>query len=340
MTAIAFRTITAKDLQDPNLGNLNNLLRQMINETNRLGGSMGPIQLNNTLDLQGNPVRNIGAPVTAADALSQTAADPMYSQANVLTALSTTGNKILQTARRLNDPSQRERNSSFLNQIASTPPTTNTSNMTVTVAGGGSTEINLTAGNVSLPDGSVIPYSERTDIVSAPGTYYYYLRSSDLTVQLSGPFSADTAQNLFSTSLDGRIYLGKATVEMGGGGAGGGGGDPGGVGCCEIGTILSLPPDSEIEMELKECIDWAEIELENGQKVCVSDATLVSTFIAAHSLRAGDLVEIEGGGFSRVRNVELVERKSEKMCVRVSPGHVYYGGGIRVHNFKVVTVPT
>jgi hypothetical protein len=59
MPGVAYRVITREDLEDPNLGALNQLLLDIVNEINRLSGvSTSVIDLFADLDLHGHQVRN------------------------------------------------------------------------------------------------------------------------------------------------------------------------------------------------------------------------------------------------------------------------------------------
>src|SRR5208282_255903 len=122
---VSYVPITPQDLDvkaDPSLGSLDAKLRPLYNLANYLLGARGPITLLSTLNLNGNPVRNVGAPVTSADALSQTTADPMYSTSTQQAAMEAVGSKMLQTTRRLNDGTQQHTVSSDLNTQGSIPP--------------------------------------------------------------------------------------------------------------------------------------------------------------------------------------------------------------------------
>lgn len=151
------------------------------------------------------------------------------------------------------------------------------------------------------------------------------------------PGAAYAAFSLLPNALpDNFIFAGKVTtVAAGGGGgsSGGGGGGGTGSGCCELGTTIKIPPASRVFGRTEECEDWVEIETEDAYFVAVARNTLVSTFLKAQDLPAGCLIETEHG-FSKLKSVQEKKRKSFKRVLRVEPGHVYFGGGIRLHNFK------
>ncbi len=339
---VDYREIRKSDLEEAQLPNLNEFLREIVDEINRLGGLHGPIVLQNDLDLDGNRIRQLGSPEEEGDALSRKEGDAIFGGDKILRALEATGDKILQTARRLNDRRQRERHSSWLDDLGSTPPATNNSTVTVVDNMNGTTTVTVSAGTVTFADGSTQDYSQRQDTFTDPGSgsefYYYYLQLSDDTLQFAGPFTQNTSENRHNASLDGRVFIATAQVDAAGGGGGGGGGEPPPPGfpggCCEVGTPLVVPSGSELLIEVKSCGEWVEIEIETGRKLAVAIGTLVSTFVGAQDLQPGDLVEISGGEFEPVKSVGIVRRASHKMVVKVSPGKTYYGHGMRLHNDK------
>jgi len=122
---VSFVSITPQDLDtkaDPSLGSLNAKLSPLYKLANYLLGASGPVTLLSDLNMNKNAVRNIGPPVTSADALNQTNADPMYSTSTQQAAMEAVGTKMLQTTRRLNDGTQQHTVSSDLNTQGSIPP--------------------------------------------------------------------------------------------------------------------------------------------------------------------------------------------------------------------------
>jgi hypothetical protein len=151
------------------------------------------------------------------------------------------------------------------------------------------------------------------------------------------PGAAYAAFSLLPNALpDNFVFAGLVTtVAAGGSGgsSGGGGGGGGAKGCCEIGTKIKIPPASRAFEKHEECDDWIDITTEDEYFVAVARNTLVSTFIRAQDLPADCFIETEHG-FSKLRSAQEKRRKSIKRVLRVEPGHVYYAGGIRLHNFK------
>ena len=136
---------------------------------------------------------------------------------------------------------------------------------------------------------------------------------------------------------DNFVFVGNVTtVASGGGGgsSGGGGGGGGSGGCCEVGTNLEFADGEQVNLWLEDCDAFVEIETENARRLAVAPDTLVSVFVKAWELREGMLLESFKGSIDRVFRVSRAKRKSKKMVVRVSPGQVYFGGGIRLHNIK------
>jgi hypothetical protein len=134
---VSFIPVTPQDLDaksDPSLGSLNAKLAPLYRLANYLLGASGPVTLLADVNMNGNSVRNIGAPVTAADALSQNTADPMYSTSTQQAAMEAIGTKMLQTTRRLNDGTQQHTISSDLNVQGSIPPTNITGTLAFTTS--------------------------------------------------------------------------------------------------------------------------------------------------------------------------------------------------------------
>lgn len=340
MAGVPYRQIVPDDLKGENLSKVNGIFRDIIQEVNRLSGAYGPIALIAPLDMGGNPITNVGDPPNPTDALTKQAADPLYGNQMVQNLVEATGSRILQTTRRLNDRSQRESYSTFMQKQLSIPPVSNSSTVTVT-ASGGSSIINVTAGTFYHADGSSIQYAARSDTVTNPGSgsnfYYYYLRYSDNTLQMVGPFTADTAQNQINANLDGEGFVGMAQVNAGGGGTGGGGGGGTG-GCCEMGTPLEFPENSRFSMKIEDCDLWVRITLNSGKELVVAKDTLVSVFKPAQLLEPCDLVEVgQIGMFESVASITEESRPSKKMNIRVFPHGTYWGNGIRLHNIKTKT---
>ena len=149
-----------------------------------------------------------------------------------------------------------------------------------------------------------------------------------------------TGANLSDVVSDNYAFAGKVTtVASGGSGgtSGGGGANFGPAGCTEVGTPLEFPEGAATRMKIEPCNDWIEIELESGQRLAMARGTLVSVFRKAEDLLEGDLVEVgREASVSPVVKVGRSWRASQKMVVNVRPHGVYWAGGIRVHNMKLL----
>ena len=342
MPGIAYREITSQEIGGGDSGNLNRLLQEMVEEINRLGGLNGPIEIFDQLRMKGNRICDVGEPESDTDVATKSSASSDAVSATQ-TAMEITGNSQLQGIRRLNDDNQRERKSTYLNEIGSTPPNSNDS--TVTIGTGDPALITVSAGTAITADQSTVRYAERQVSKDRPPSpdddfYYFYLRLSDKTLQFIGPFDEDTSENSFGAQIDGRqfIALAKVNFDPGGGGDGGGGGGTGGGGqggCAEVGSVLMVQPGSPAHMTVENCHEWVEIDLEDGHRVSVHPMTLISVFKRAEDLDVGDLVETESGKYNPIDSVKLVERDSQKMNVHIPNGSTYHANGIRMHNTKV-----
>lgn len=328
--------ITQAHLQEKNLVTLNAILAQLRDSCNRSEGYAGTIKLVADLDLQGHRILNLAAAVNDSDALSKQAGESNFGADKVRQQVEASGDSVLQTTRRLNDNTQRERSSTFLNRTTSTPPASNGSAITVASIGGGQSRIDVTASQVRMADNvTYLPFSARSDTVTNPGAgteyYYYYVRESDATLQVDGPYTTNVSTNTMESNLDGRAFVGFAGVNAGGGGTGGGGDDTGG--CVEVGTPLTLPAGSGNMLDVLPNEDWVEIVLEDGRELAMHPDTLVSVFMKASELQKGLRIEVEEGKWWKLRNLWNSKRTSHKMKLKV-PGGTYLANGIRVHNMK------
>lgn len=169
----------------------------------------------------------------------------------------------------------------------------------------------------------------------AYSTAYYVMWTGPTPGYPGASYQAFTS--LPSALHDNYVFAGKVTtVAAGGGGgsSGGGGGGRGPGGCCEVGTPLKFPPDSEVELEVVPCEEWIEIWTDGRRRIHVHPDTLVSVFCKASELEMGDILELEEGKFDYVFSALGHRRSSQKMVVRVRPQGTYFGGGIRLHNMK------
>lgn len=127
------------------------LMSQLIDNVNTLGGHNGEVELSNHLNLGGNNIKNVAAPTSDSDALTSGAAKTSYSAAALKPQLQANSGNSLDTYRMINSNSQREQQSSWLNDLMSTPP--NANNIipltTNSISGGVITSSSLGAGGTS-----------------------------------------------------------------------------------------------------------------------------------------------------------------------------------------------
>lgn len=134
---------------------------------NSLLGYSGTIKLGNHVDLGGNRILNLGAPTSPSDALASGIAEQNYSATALQPKLQASGPNSLPTYRMLNSPSQREKSSSWLNSLLSTPPNSNNINP-ITTTSGGVTTVTIPASIFQMGDGSKRYLPARTDTLTNP----------------------------------------------------------------------------------------------------------------------------------------------------------------------------
>ena len=140
-------------------------IRQLLNG---LIGAQGPIRLGNHLDLSGNRITNVGDAIEPRDVVTQIVGQQRFGPEALAPAFNALGRQTLQTYRQLSNPNQREKYSSFLNAVLNTAPTSNTSSVAFGTPGGGTVSVTISAGLHQLVDGSIVPYSSRTDTLALP----------------------------------------------------------------------------------------------------------------------------------------------------------------------------
>lgn len=318
-TPINFRAITATDLDakgDPSLAELNNKMKEMVDNINSLMGVNGPIKLLNHLDLGGNRIQNVGAAVSPSDVLTTVAADPIYGVAAQQQNMEAVGTKMLQTTRRLNDGQQQHGISSDLKLQGSLPPTFSgqlayaSTTTTITWSWTGLT--------ITFADQSVIAVVDGSLLVTGltPSTTYLFYPYYDTqlgviifvadSVNATGAppvafAAANGAASIFQHS-DGHVPLsnggaqGATTASGGGGGFGGGGG-----GTCIFGGMYVRSRTRNIISLREVCVDeqilsrsktwttvtkkrtgversWVRIALSNRESIIVTPTDITPLF--------------------------------------------------------------
>lgn len=220
---IPFRNITANDLdpkKDPTLAFLNDVIRSIINQVNLQSGALGPIPVMGNLDMQGNRIINVGAPQEDTDALSTTAANPMYGVTVQQATMEAVGKNMLQTTRRLNDQSQQHRISSDLNTQGNIPP----SNIIGTLHW-----VSTTTQVTWTWTGIVIQYADLSYVGIKDGTLlvtglsnvsynwypYYDARTGLLTFVADSTNGSGAPPSAFRTSLSAAILSAEAQAQTG-----------------------------------------------------------------------------------------------------------------------------
>lgn len=239
---IPFRALTVDDLdpkQDPTLSYLNSVLQALTNQVNLQSGALGPVPVMGNLDMQGNRIINVGPAQQPTDALSTTAANPIYGKPAQQATMEAVGENMLQTTRRLNDGSQQHKTSGDLKGQGSIPPTVL-----------GLTTYTATVSTLTVSFPTTIQYGDKS-IISIPnrpirvtglsaGTTYFLYPYYDTTLGL-GQLVADSANAVgvppvafpsinanaaTAQYADGRVPLssGGVSATVAGGGSGHGGG--------------------------------------------------------------------------------------------------------------------
>ena len=171
-------------------------MSQLIDNVNTLAGHSGPVQIADDLDLSGNQIKNVAPPSAGGDVLTSAAAEAKYSAAALKPQLSPNGSQPMPAYRIINSGSQREAQSSFLNDLMSTPPNANNIYPLLSNVSGG-VQVIIPSSPFTFADGSSILLLSRTDTLSLP-TYYAISTiacvSNLVTVQTVNPISVSRGQ--------------------------------------------------------------------------------------------------------------------------------------------------
>jgi hypothetical protein len=167
-------TLTEEDMKDPRsflalLNNINQNQSQLINYILGHGGE--PPYLKSGANFGGMPVKNVGAPSSPGDVVTQSFANSTYGAAALAPQFQALGKHVFQSYRRINDRQQRENYSSFLNGVLNTTPTANTATLSQGSSSGGAIPITVSSGFHQRLDGSQVPFASRTDNLTLPLNY-------------------------------------------------------------------------------------------------------------------------------------------------------------------------
>ena len=207
--------------EEPGLADFNQQWSFVIQALNQLLGNQGPTPLANHLNMTGHRVTGVADPQDPGDAVTLGYAQNNFGPSAVQPSLEILGQQIMQSMRRLNDPTQRELFSSFLNSLMSTGPSTNTSTVTFGSVSSGSIPVTISAGIFKQLDGTTVGYSAFNDTIGLPGSgtdyFYYFLNKGVTTLRRDGPYTSDAWQNRLNASRDGGTILAVVAVNSSGG---------------------------------------------------------------------------------------------------------------------------
>jgi len=164
-------TLTEEDMKDPGLGLLNSILTNLTQRCNEIFGHAGVPTVKSGFNLNGAPLSNVGAPQSDNDVITQAYAESKYGAAAIAPQIQSLGKYVMQSYRRINDKTQRERYSSFLNEALTIAPTSNTSTVTFGSPSGGFVPVTISGGLHQLMDGSQIAYAAYNDSLAQPVSY-------------------------------------------------------------------------------------------------------------------------------------------------------------------------
>ena len=164
-------------------------LNQVCDTVNTHSGYLGPIQVANHLDMGGFRVTGVGAPVDPTDAIASAVAEGKYSATALKPQLESGSKSPLSTYRIINSSTQREAQSSWLNDLMSpVPSATGILPQPVNVMGG--VQVTIPSEPFKFADRSTITLIGRTDILSSPTTFSITsisVSGNVVTVETSAP---------------------------------------------------------------------------------------------------------------------------------------------------------
>lgn len=136
----------------------------LIDRVNDLLGHNGVIELANHISMNGNRIQNVGDPVLETDAVPTSFANKNYSAAALNPKMKPGGPNQFPGYRQMNNATQRESVSSWLNDLMSTPPSANGIIPTLTNVGGG-VQVNIPSSTLKFADGTIQQLQSFTDNV-------------------------------------------------------------------------------------------------------------------------------------------------------------------------------
>lgn len=189
-------------------------LSQLTDTVNSLQGYNGEIVLNDHLNLNGKQIRNVAAPTSGTDVLTQAVAEASYSASALQPKLESTGSNPLKSVRRVNDPNQREQVSSFLNDLMSTPPSANSIYPSITVVGS-NVQVAIPSSKFTFADRYSILLEGRTDLLALATSVAIVSISCSgnvVTVQTATPTGVVAGSSVTIASVSPASFNGSFTV--------------------------------------------------------------------------------------------------------------------------------
>lgn len=154
-------------------------LHQLVDTVNTHSGYNGPIQVANHLDMGGNRITGVAAPVADTDVVTHAVAQASYSASALKPQLESNSSNPLTTYRIMNSGTQREAQSSWLNDLMSPVPSA-TAIFPQPVNIGGGVQVTIPSEPFTFADRSTVILIGRTDILSFPSTF------SIISISVSG----------------------------------------------------------------------------------------------------------------------------------------------------------
>lgn len=196
--------------------------QQMIDAVNSVLGYHGTTTLRSDLNLNGNKITGVGTASADSDVVTLGTANSNYSAEALRPQLEANGSTPLQSVRRLNDSTQREQNSSYMNTLMSTAPSANNIEVLFSSPGSGMTSITIPASLFRFADGSTQNLNAFTLTVSDPGTFTITTAVSDgttatiTTTALSGVVAGNyvTITGVSDSDFDGTWLVSGVTGDV------------------------------------------------------------------------------------------------------------------------------
>jgi hypothetical protein len=141
---------------------------QVIDTINTLSGYNGTIELSDHIDMGGKDIQNLGP--TKSNALAVALAQQSFSASALRPQLEAGGSQPFVGYRQINNVTQREQRSSYLNDLMSSPPSANNLLPTLTSVSGG-VQVSIPPGKYKFADGAFVDLVGRTDILSLPAQF-------------------------------------------------------------------------------------------------------------------------------------------------------------------------